>query len=155
MNPLNRPKLPGLGGAPVLRVTAGPDGMTRLPPQGTAYLKLPDPTVATSPQGTPAGRLGDHSFCPADAHGCPACPHPAIGPAILGSPNVMINDRPALRQSDPGMHSACCGPNTWTAAEGSAKVLINNKPAHRKGDRDQHCGGQGHLMQGSPDVLFG
>ena len=28
-------------------------------------------------------RLGDKSNVPADAHGCPACPHPAVGPAII------------------------------------------------------------------------
>ena len=45
-------------------------------------------------------RLGDKSQVPADAHGCPACPHPAVGPAIAGSPDVMVNGpSPSLRIS--------------------------------------------------------
>ena len=101
------------------------------------------------------GRLGDKSFVAADAHGCPACPHPATGPAIQGSPDVLVNGRPALRVGDKGLHAACCGSNMWTAAAGSGTVLINNKAAHRQGDSDQHCGGSGKLIEGSPDVLVG
>lgn len=103
----------------------------------------------------PQGRLGDKSFAPADGHGCPACPHPVIGPAVQGSPNVLVNYRPAVRVGDMGIHAACCGSNTWTAVKGSGTVLINNKPAHRMGDKDQHCGGSGNLIEGSPDVIVG
>jgi uncharacterized Zn-binding protein involved in type VI secretion len=85
------------------------------------------------------GRLGDKSQVPTDAHGCPGCPHPALGPALSGSPNV--NGRPALRVDDIGIHAACCGPNTWTAIQGSATVLINGKPAHRLGTRIATAGG--------------
>ena len=55
-------------------------------------------------------RLGDKSNVPADAHGCPACPHPAVGPAIIGSPDVNVNKLPAVRVDDTGIHMACCGP---------------------------------------------
>ena len=103
----------------------------------------------------PQGRLGDKSQAEADAHGCPACPHPVAGPAIQGSPNVLVNNMPALRVGDPGTHTPCCGPNTWTAAAGSGTVLINNMPAHRMGDQDAHCGGVGKLIEGSPDVITG
>ena len=102
-----------------------------------------------------AGRLSDKSKVDADAHGCPACPHTAQGPAIIGSPDVNINTRPALRVGDMGIHAACCGPNTWVATKGSGTVFINNKPAHRKGDMDTHCGGVGKLIEGSDDVLIG
>jgi uncharacterized Zn-binding protein involved in type VI secretion len=102
-----------------------------------------------------AGRLGDMSEVKMDAHGCPACPHSAQGPAIFGSPDVLINGRPALRVDDMGVHLACCGPNMWVARQGSATVLINNKAAHRKGDQDMHCGGMGQLTQGSDDVIIG
>ena len=101
------------------------------------------------------GRLGDKAQAASDAHGCPACPHPVIGPAVQGSPTVLVNNRPALRQGDPGIHSPCCGPNSWTAAAGSATVLINNMPAHRMGDQVQHCGGSGKLIEGSADVIVG
>jgi len=100
-------------------------------------------------------RLGDKSQAPVDAHGCPGCPHPVVGPAILGSPNVLVNGLPALRVGDMGVHAACCGPNMWTATKGSATVLINGQPAHRMGDEDQHCGGRGQMIEGSPDVLAG
>ena len=103
----------------------------------------------------PAGRLGDKSQVPADAHDCPACPHPAIGPAIMGSPNVMINSRPALRVNDTGIHAACCGPNMWTAKTGSATVKINGQLCHRMNDVDQHCGGVGRMIEGSPNVIVG
>jgi len=101
------------------------------------------------------GRLGDTSKVQADVHGCPACPHTCVGPAIVGSSDVVVNDRPALRVTDVGMHAACCGPNMWTAFKGSPTVLINNLKAHRKGDDDLHCGGMGSLIEGSPDVLVG
>jgi uncharacterized Zn-binding protein involved in type VI secretion len=102
-----------------------------------------------------AARLGDKSQVQADAHGCPACPHPGVGPAISGSPNVNINSRPAIRVGDPGIHAACCGPNTWTATKGSGTVFINNKPAHRLNDMDTHCGGVGKMIEGSSDVIIG
>jgi uncharacterized Zn-binding protein involved in type VI secretion len=92
---------------------------------------------------------------PLDAHGCPACPHPGIGPAIQGSPDVNVNGRPALRVDDPGMHAACCGTNTWTATVGSQTVFINGKGAHRMGDQNRHCGGMGQLVEGSPNVMVG
>ena len=101
------------------------------------------------------GRLGDKSNIQSDAHGCPGCPHPAIGPAIQGSPSVNVNNRPALRVTDTGIHAACCGPNMWTAQAGSATVFINGKAAHRVGDADQHCGGMGKLIEGSGNVIVG
>lgn len=92
---------------------------------------------------------------PLDTHGCPACPHPAAGPAIQGSPDVNANGRPALRVDDPGVHAACCGANTWTATKGSTTVFINGKAAHRVGDQNRHCGGMGQLVEGSPNVVVG
>jgi uncharacterized Zn-binding protein involved in type VI secretion len=103
----------------------------------------------------PQSRLGDKSQVPADAHGCPACPHPAVGPAIVGSPNVNVNKMPALRVDDTGVHAACCGPNTWEAKVGSGTVFINNKAAHRLNDMDKHCGGVGKMIEGSADVFTG
>jgi uncharacterized Zn-binding protein involved in type VI secretion len=100
-------------------------------------------------------RLGDKSQVPADAHGCPACPHPCIGPAINGSPDVNVNSRPARRVGDSGVHAACCGPNMWTAAAGSGTVFINGKAAHRLGDQDTHCGGSGKMVEGSANVITG
>ncbi len=99
------------------------------------------------------GRVGDRGTVTACAHGCPACPHTATGPAIAGSPDVFCDQRPALRVGDPGVHAACCGANTWTATKGSATVFINHRPAHRKHDAQRHCGGDGELIEGSPTVM--
>jgi uncharacterized Zn-binding protein involved in type VI secretion len=103
----------------------------------------------------PQSRLGDRSFVPSDVHGSGCCPHPCIGPAVTGSADVLVNNQPALRVGDSGVHATCCGPNTWIAVEGSATVLINNRRAHRLDDLDQHCGGPGQMVEGSANVLVG
>ncbi len=102
-----------------------------------------------------AARLGDLGKVDSDSHGCPGCPHPGIGPAIQGSPDVNINGKPAIRKDDIGMHAVCCGTNMWTATAGSGTVNINGKPAHRKDDAQQHCGGSGTMNTGSTDVIIG
>jgi uncharacterized Zn-binding protein involved in type VI secretion len=104
----------------------------------------------------PQSRLGDNSLVPKDDHKkCPRCAHRCVGPAETGSPDVSVDNRPALRVSDSGRHSECCDSNTWVAISGSQTVLINNLPAHRLGDRDRHCGGPGFMIQGSPHLLVG
>ncbi len=100
-------------------------------------------------------RLGDKSQVPNDSHNCPGCPHSCVGPATMGSPNVKVNGKPAIRVGDPGVHSSCCGGNKWTAMAGSGTVFINNKPAHRLGDQVTHCGGVGKMIEGSPNVMTG
>jgi uncharacterized Zn-binding protein involved in type VI secretion len=100
-------------------------------------------------------RLGDKAQVPSDAHGCLACPHTCVGPAVAGSPDVMVNNKPAIRVGDNGVHSSCCGGNTWIAKTGSSVVMINGKAAHRLNDQDQHCGGMGKMIEGSPDVECG
>jgi uncharacterized Zn-binding protein involved in type VI secretion len=98
------------------------------------------------------GRLGDKAQIQQDSHGCPGCPHPGVGPAIAGSGHVFIKGHPAHRN---GIHAICCGPNMWSANAGSGTVFINGKAAHRNGDATKHCGGQGKLIEGSPDVVVG
>lgn len=128
-----------------------------LPPRGMHEVRLPRQRIADQVwrTGHPAGRLGDRAQS-VHAHGCPACPHDVTGPAITGSPNVFVNDRPALRVGDQGVAAACCGSNLWRAAEGTSSVHINDRQAHRKGDRTVHCEtAYGRLIDGSPDVRFG
>lgn len=103
----------------------------------------------------PQSRVTDYSFNPADAHGCPACPHPVQGPGVNGSPNILVNNLPPLRIGDPGIHFACCGPNSWNVASGSSSVFFNDIPAARIGDTVTHCGGVGQLIQGSSNVIVG
>jgi uncharacterized Zn-binding protein involved in type VI secretion len=102
-----------------------------------------------------AARLGDLAECKQCKHGCPGCPHPTVGLAVKGSPNVKINGRPAFREGDAGFHAACCGPNTWVAKKGSGTVKINGQPAMRKDDQTTHCGGDGKMILGSDDVKIG
>jgi len=101
-----------------------------------------------------AARLGDNSQVDADAHGCPACPHPGVGPIVVGSPDVMINKLPAARQDDIGIHAVCCGPNNFTIQKGSPSVYVNGKPLARMNDTCKHCGGSGPIIAGSPDVMI-
>ncbi len=103
----------------------------------------------------PQSRVGDLAMVPADAHGCPACPHPCTGPGVVGSPNTLVNGSSALRITDPGVHAACCGPNMWVVAMGSTTVTINDIAAARLGDMTAHCGGVGALVMGSANVIVG
>lgn len=105
--------------------------------------------------GKPVCRVADRSYVPMDSHGQPCCFHGAIGPAKQGSPNVVVNGRAAVRVGDSGVHSKCCGPNTWVATQGSSTVIVNGKRIHRLDDEDQHCGGIGYMVDGSPDVIAG
>jgi uncharacterized Zn-binding protein involved in type VI secretion len=100
-----------------------------------------------------AGRVSDLGKVDKDAHGCPACPHVAVGPCIMGSTDVFINSLPACRETDIGMHAVCCGPNMWTAAAGSPDVFVNSLALHRKDDKQTHCGGDGKLIMGSANVI--
>ena len=101
-----------------------------------------------------AARLGDKAQVDADAHGCPACPHPGIGPIVTASTDVFINGRGAARQDDLGIHAVCCGPNNFTIKKGSATVYVNSKPLARMNDTTKHCGGSGPIVDGSPDVMI-
>jgi len=101
-----------------------------------------------------AGRLGDKAQVDADAHGCPACPHPGIGPIVTASTDVFVNQRGAARQDDLGIHAVCCGPNNFTIVKGSPTVYVNGKPFARMNDKTKHCGGSGPIVDGSPDVMI-
>ena len=80
-------------------------------------------------------RVGSIARCAIDAHGCPACPHPVVGPVVNGSPDFYIDGRPVARVGDKGTHAACCGPNLYTVAAGDPEILINGRPVPRLGDR--------------------
>ena len=103
----------------------------------------------------PAARVLDLAQNPADAHGCPACPHPVIGPIKQGSDNVFTNGLNAARKTDPGFAAPCCNQNSFEINAGSASVFINDKPAARLGDATKHCGGMGTIINGSPNVMIG
>lgn len=93
--------------------------------------------------------VGDIAYCPADAHGCLACPHSVEGPILQGSPTVKIGDAPAARKGDNGIHMDCCGANTFVINSGDPNVLIDGKPAARfNDDKTKHCGGFGKIEKG-------
>jgi uncharacterized Zn-binding protein involved in type VI secretion len=130
--------------------------VTRLEPSNSRRLRsCRCPARGGRPDMPEQGRVGDRARIPRDSHDKPCCPHDCKGPATSGSPNVFVNGRKALRVTDPGKHETCCGPNKWKAAAGSATVVINGLPAHRKDDRVKHCGGNGKLIEGSPNVIVG
>lgn len=91
-------------------------------------------------------RLTDVSRVSADAHGCPACPHPCVGPIITGNPSgVTLAGLPVATVGDTGIHSACCGPNMSVITTGDTRVLINGKPAAWRHSVVTHCGGIGYM----------
>lgn len=100
-------------------------------------------------------RLGDVAENPKDEHGCNGCPHGVKGPFTAGSATVFVNGKPAIRETDSGIHTACCGPNTYTAKGCSGTVTYNGLGAHRVSDATTHCGGTGECKQGSSNVLVG
>lgn len=88
-----------------------------------------------------AGRVGDSAQC--SHHELEA-----TSEAAFGSPDVIINNRAALRVGD-------AGAGAWQASAGSRGVFINGKPAVRHGDETDHEGQKGELVEGSPDVFLG
>lgn len=101
---------------------------------------------AVDPKGY--ARMGDESWCAADAHACPACPHTVVGLITSGSSTILIDGVPAARVGDAGIHKpeGCCGKNEFVIKQGDPMVLIDGKPAARFGDLTQHCGGTGKLV---------
>lgn len=90
--------------------------------------------------------IGSMAFCPADADGCPGCPHPVTGPVITGNGNVLIDGMPVACEGDRGVHAGCCGGNNFVITDGDPEVLINGKKAAKIGSATQHCGGKGHIV---------
>jgi uncharacterized Zn-binding protein involved in type VI secretion len=85
----------------------------------------------------PAARLSDLNACPRSGHG--------TNPANSGSPNVLINNLPALRVGD----STACGD---AVTQGIANILVNGKPIAFQGSATAHGG---IIITGSGDVLVG
>ncbi|HWR33860.1 MAG TPA: PAAR domain-containing protein, partial [Chitinophagaceae bacterium] len=86
------------------------------------------------------------AFAAADGHGCPACPHPTVGPILMGSPEVLIEGYPAARVGDMGTHAACCDGNYYTITTGDDNVLINGRAAALfQFSQTKHCGSTGFV----------
>ena len=76
---------------------------------------------------------------------------PPTGAITIGSPNVLINLRPASATVI-GIAACAKEPAPIPEAEGSATVLINTMPAGREGEKFV-C--SAIVLKGSPDVLIG
>src|SRR6266478_7891383 len=84
-----------------------------------------------------AARLGDKAQVDADAHGCPACPHPGVGPIVTASTDVFVNKKGAARQDDLGIHAVCCRSEEHTSELQSqsnlvCRLLLEKKKKKRK-----------------------
>ncbi len=92
------------------------------------------------------------AYCPADAHGCPACPHSTVG-FITGSiSDVTINGLAAVVVGDNGTHAVCCQSNTFELNKGDPNVLIYGKQAVELGAKTEHCGGLGYVIKYIPSL---
>ncbi len=86
-------------------------------------------------------------------------PEPTSGTLAIGSPNIFVNARPAIR-AELSSASSCSGlpfnhppwPASVTVREGSATVLMNGQPASRLKSK-LACGA--HIKTGSHNVLIG
>lgn len=101
----------------------------------------------------PQGRIEDVATLDGLARGC--CQKGASGSSASASENVLVNKRRALRVGDGGLHDRCDGEGRWWGADADCTVLINGRKALRVGDPVRFCGGDGHLAQGSANVLVG
>lgn len=75
-------------------------------------------------------------------------------PAKEGSPDVSLNDKPALRVHDQLVPHGCAEHRSHPGkvSEGSKSVTINDRPAARIGD-PVDCGSR--MKTGSADVFIG
>jgi len=101
---------------------------------------------AVSPAGYAC--VGMMAKCSADNHGGPADPMPVIGPITTGSSHVLVNNKPAARVGDIGVHAACVGSNTFEIVGGDENVLIDGRAAAKIGSSTKHCGGMGKIIGG-------
>lgn len=79
-------------------------------------------------------------------------PRHVTGKLVVGSPDVFINSRPAIRAH---LSAGECGEHSGSlqkVAEGSSNVFINDLPAARTGDR-LTCSAE--ITSGSPNVFIG
>ena len=91
--------------------------------------------------------------------GDPIAPHGCWSGGVIssGSPDVLINGKPAARVGDSGTpHSWICPkskpPHEVILSSGSSTILINGKPAARIGDSTS-CGSV--IIAGSANVIAG
>ncbi len=86
-----------------------------------------------------------------DMHECPRLdPIPHVGgPVLAGSPDILIEDLPAARATDP---TECAAESPDRIAQGSGTVVFNDLLASRVDDKTEHAG---TIIVGSPTVEIG
>ncbi len=95
--------------------------------------------------GKPAATIGSMHVCPMCSGTVPHVGGPISGP---GSPNVLINGKPAAVMGD---MCTCAGPPD-TIVTGNPTVLINGVPIACMGDKTAHGGS---IVSGEPTVIIG
>jgi len=88
-----------------------------------------------------AARLGDKAQVDADAHGCPACPHPpsSIVNRLAGR---LVNSKPA-RGRTISASTPSAADRTLHHPARLADGDVNGKPFARMNDQTKHCGASG------------
>ncbi len=101
------------------------------------------------------GHIGTIASCPADYHGCMACPHKTIGAVSSGSKIIMAGEYPAARVGDRGITIGCCGESYFTITNGDQDVMIEGKPAAKIFiSATNNCGGTGQLTGGYSEIYL-
>ncbi|PKQ61183.1 hypothetical protein BZG01_19740 [Labilibaculum manganireducens] len=95
--------------------------------------------------GKPIATIGSMHVCPMCSGLVPHVGGPIAGP---GSPNVLINGKPAALMGD---MCVCVGPPD-VISQGNPSVLINGVPVVCQGDMTAHGG---IIISGEPNVLIG
>lgn len=95
--------------------------------------------------GKPVATIGSMHVCPMCSGTVPHVGGPIVGP---GSPNVLINGKPAAIIGD----ICTCAAVPDTIVQGNPTVLINGKPVACVGDMTAHGG---TITSGEPTVIIG
>jgi uncharacterized Zn-binding protein involved in type VI secretion len=76
------------------------------------------PPTSVLINGRPIATAGAIARIASDAHGCPACPHPAIGVIVTAFPDVCVNGRPVVVAGSETRSSGCCQPRPGWVKQG-------------------------------------
>lgn len=76
------------------------------------------PPTSVLINGRPIATAGAIAGIDRDAHGCPACPHPASGVIVTVLPDVLANGRPVVVAGSETRSSGCCQPRPGWVKQG-------------------------------------
>ncbi|MBM3754083.1 MAG: hypothetical protein FJW38_08905 [Acidobacteria bacterium] len=76
------------------------------------------PPTTVMVDGRLVATVGAVTNVPTDAHGCPACPHPALGVIVTALPDVLANGRPVVVAGSQTRSYGCCGSGAGWVKQG-------------------------------------